>query len=262
MKNPGDLMVFQPSLRLHYFNDQAHVALEPRLRWKLNLPKVSLSFATGLYTQNLLAAQSDRDVVNIFQGFLSAPDATIPGRTKDHNLQTAFHLLGGIELELLPKLNTTIEVWRKDFTQLININRDKIFPEEPNFITETGEAYGADLALKYQAKALYLYGTYGLARVTRRRRQACISAGLGLPAYGKPCGCAAPEAFWPDRPCEAGAQIQDPCLGILDALDHGFGLSFTQTQGFFEKLTLDEDGAPTDIFPTKTARWALFLPMS
>lgn len=257
-EEPWDLMVLQPSLRLHYFNDQAHVALEPRLRWKLNLPKVSFSFATGLYTQNLLAAQSDRDVVNIFQGFLSAPDEDIPGRVKDHNLQTAFHLLGGVELELAPKLNTSIEVWRKDFTQLININRDKIFPEESNFITETGEAYGADLMLKYQGKKLYLYGTYGLSRVLRddgrrvyppvfdRRHTVNLVGALRL----KPFGMVGPAKQAP--------KFKSHAWEFSARWTMGSGFPFTQTQGFFEKLTLDENGALTDI-PTQNGTLGIIL---
>ncbi|MFK7971325.1 MAG: carboxypeptidase-like regulatory domain-containing protein [Bacteroidia bacterium] len=247
-KEPWDLMVIEPSLRLHYFNDQAHVAFEPRLRWKLNLPKVSFSFATGLYTQNLLSAQSDRDVVNLFQGFLSAPDE-LANRNKNHNLQTAFHLLAGMELELAPKLSTTIEFWRKDFTQLTNINRDKVFPEDPNFITEIGEAYGADISLKYQTKKFYAYGTYGIAKVTRddgirtyptvfdRRHNVNLVTALRLKPF-LPIG---------EGPARVAPKFKENAWEFSARWSLGSGFPFTQTQGFFEKLDFRDDGAQTDI---------------
>lgn len=247
-EEPWDLMVFEPGVRLHYFNDQSHVAFEPRLRWKLNLPKVSLSFATGLYTQNLLAAQSDRDVVNLFQGFLSAPDQ-LANRNKNHNLQTAFHMLAGLELELAPKVTTSIELWRKNFTQLTNINRDKIFPEDPNFITETGEAYGADFLIRYQGPKVYLYGTYGISRVLRndgtriyppvfdRRHTVNLVGSLRLKPFG----------FVGEGAARQAPKFKEHGWEFSARWTLGSGFPFTQTQGFFEKLTFRDDGALTDV---------------
>lgn len=251
---PVDRLVLEPSMRVHYFNDQTHLALEPRLRLKLNLPRLSLSAGAGLYTQNLLAATSDRDVVNLFQGFLTSP-ASLNGRVKSHNLQTAWHLIAGAQLELLPNLTTSLEGWWKQFTQLAIINRRKIFPEDPNFITETGQAYGVDLLLKYQVPALYLYGTYGWAKVLRtdpfqtyppvwdRRhtvnvvaafRRGSLGAGRQRPRFK--------EAKW-----ELSARWT-----------MGSGFPFTQTQGYFEKLTLNADGAQTD-FATQQGQLGLIL---
>ncbi len=244
-----DLMVIDPSVRLHYFNDQSHVAVEPRLRVKINIPRVSFSFATGSYTQNLLSAASDRDVVNFFQGILSAP-SSLANRQKDHNLQTAYHLLGGVEVELIPNMAVQLEAWMKDFTQLTNINRDKLFPDDPNFITELGFAHGYDFLIKYQTSKLYLYGTYGWSKVTRndfkriyppvfdRRHTINVVGSLRLKPFGY-----VQDGSGRKRLPKFKEHAWE--FGLRWTLGSGF--PFTQTQGYFEKLDFFDDGAQTDI---------------
>ncbi len=244
-----DLVVLEPSLRVHYYNDQAQIALEPRLRLKINLPRVSFSAATGLYTQNLMSAASDRDVVNFFQGILSAPTG-LDNPVKNHNLQTAFHFVGGMELELASNLATSVEGWVKDFTQLTNINRDKLFPDEPNFITETGLAYGFDLMLKYQTPEWYLYGTYGWAKVTRedpiriyptvfdRRHNVNLVGSYRFNRF---------KYVEDDEGRKRAPKFREHAWEISARWSLGSGFPFTQTQGYFERLDFQDDGAQTDI---------------
>ena len=69
--------IIEPGLRLQYYSSISVFSPEPRLgikykqserlRWKL---------AAGRYSQNLIATNSDRDVVNLFYGFLAAPEET------------------------------------------------------------------------------------------------------------------------------------------------------------------------------------------
>lgn len=240
--------VIEPSVRLHYFNDQTEFAFEPRLRAKLNFPGVSLSAATGMFTQNLMSATSDRDVVNLFQGFLSAPSG-LANRIKDHNLQTAWHAVTGIEAEIMPNLSTQVEGWYKDFTQLTNINREKLFPEDPNFITETGLAYGLDLVMKYRTSRLYIYGNYGWAKVTRddmirvyptvfdRRHTANL-----VVAFRGPKLKAQDENLRSIRPKFNESKWEASLRWTI-----GSGFPFTQTQGYFEKLDFLGGGAQTDV---------------
>lgn len=254
-------LVLEPSIRLHYFNDQSYFSPEPRLRGKLNFNRLSFSFGTGLYAQNLLSAQSDRDIVNIFQGFLSAPErGTLYGGTKENSLQHGYHFLGGIEVEVVKNLRTTVEGWYKGFTQLSNINRNKTFPEDPNFIAETGRAYGADFIIQYQTPISYIYATYGWARVTRtdtkgtyypvfdRRHNANLVIAFKRGHFemikdnGKIVKSRFSESKW-----EASARF-----GL------GSGFPFTQTQGFIEKLDFLENGSQTN-YPTQNGQLGLIL---
>ncbi len=53
------------------------------------------------------------------------------------------------------------------FTQLIGISRNKLKQEDPDFSTETGNAYGVDFSVTRQIQRLLLYGTYSLGYVNR-----------------------------------------------------------------------------------------------
>lgn len=241
-----DRMVIEPGARLHFYNDHQFISFEPRLRAKLNLDRVSVTAAVGQYSQNLVSATSDRDVVNLFQGYLAAPE-NVPNPFKNHTLQTANHALAGVEVELLPNLSTTVEGWLKDFTQLTNINRDKLFPEDPDFITETGFARGVDLILRYENKGWYIYGTYGLAKVTRtdpvrtynpvfdRRHNANFIA-----AYS------AGELTGEDEKLDGRPKFTDKKWEVSVRWNLGSGFPFTLTQGFFEKIDFTQNGAQTN----------------
>lgn len=256
--------VIEPSFRLHYYNNQATVSPEPRLRAKLNFPGLSFSFGTGLYAQNLLSAVSDRDVVNLFQGFLSAPE-DLAYRRRQNTLQYAWHALFGVEAEIVPRLTTTVEGWYKGFPQLTNINRDKIFQEDPNFITETGEAMGVDFILKYQTPKLYLYGTYGLARVTRTDRLQTATPRTYYPVFDRRHTVNLVAAYRQGRvgaddegQTPAGVKFRDSKWEFSVRWGLGSGFPFTQTQGYFEKLDFLDNGAQSPI-STQNGQLALIL---
>jgi hypothetical protein len=170
-------LVVEPGFRLQYYLSLNDVYYEPRLGLKFNVTdNFRLKAAGGLYSQNLLSTINDRDVVNIFVGFLSAPGDPIyePGWTLDNptprtgnRLQTAVHYVGGFEADLLKTLEINVEGYLKDFTQLISINRNKLLAAEPNYIAETGKAYGVDLSLKYELKKANFWAAYSLGWVTR-----------------------------------------------------------------------------------------------
>ena len=242
-------LVLEPSIRLHYFNDQAYFSPEPRLRAKLNFNRFSFNLGTGMYAQNLLSAQSDRDIVNIFQGFLSAPErGELANSTRLNSMQTAWHFTSGAEIELVKNLSTNVEGWVKRFTQLTNINRDKLFPEDPNFIAEKGIAYGADVILKYQTPRLYLYGTYGWAKVTRtdskrtyypvfdRRHTVNLVAAYKIGHFEF-----ATESGKPVR-----SRFNDSKWEFSTRFTLGSGFPFTQTQGYFEKLDFVTNGSQSN----------------
>lgn len=259
-------LVLEPGLRLHYYNDQQFLSPEPRLRAKLNFDRLSVSLGTGLYRQNIMSAQSDRDIVNIFQGFLSAPEANeLAGGTKRHSLQEGYHFLGGVEMELVKNLSTTVEGWYKGFTQIGNINRERLFEEDPKFIAETGRAFGTDFILKYQTQNHYLYVTYGLSRVTRtdlnakpnftystifdRRHTVNVVAAYKLGKFeyvsenGKAMKCRFSESKW-----EASARFT-----------LGSGFPYTQTQGFFDKIDFVNNNGSQSNYATQNGDLSLIL---
>jgi len=127
--------------------------------------------AGGFYSQNLVSTINEEDIVNLFVGFLSGPEETIfePGtRTPtDNRLQLAQHAIAGFEYDVSSKLTVNVEPYYKRFSQLININRDKLSELDPEFSTETGRAYGIDFLAKYQYSRVYLWLAYSLSYVDR-----------------------------------------------------------------------------------------------
>lgn len=178
-------LIVEPSLRLHYYGSQLELSVEPRLGIKYNINDwLRLKASGGYYSQNLVAGNSDRDVVTLFYGFLSAiPENDIPssfrGEAITSTLQKAQHGVIGFEVELSKNLTMNLEGYIKNFNQITNLNRNQIYEEgtfaaqgKPeilvkDFIVEQGVARGVDLLLKYNKKDLYLWLAYSLGEVTR-----------------------------------------------------------------------------------------------
>jgi len=180
-------VIIEPGFRMHYYASLGVANPEPRLGFKWNITDdFRFKLAAGRYSQNLVAANSDRDVVNLFYGFLSAPD-NLPKTFTDENgntrdvkdpLQRANHYVAGVEYDLTPELTANFEVYLKDFRQITNLNRNKLFNDDPefadkpdelkkDFIVETGKAYGADMQLKYDKNGLNVWAVYSYTYVDR-----------------------------------------------------------------------------------------------
>jgi hypothetical protein len=175
-------LIIEPSFRLHYYASLSTGSPEPRLGIKLNASdRFRIKFAGGLYSQNLISAVSDRDVVNLFYGFLSGPENLqdeFNGKEVTHALQKAWHSILGVEVDLTNHLTMNVEGYFKKFTQLTNMNRNKLYDDSPeysdkpdyqkkDFIVEEGEAFGVDLLLKYDYKRFYIWFVYSLGYVQR-----------------------------------------------------------------------------------------------
>ena len=163
--------IIEPGLRIQRFGKLQANSLEPRLGYKLNINDgLRFKLAGGLYSQSLIAAVSDRDVVNLFSGFLFAPQeqlTDIMGNPSKHRLQKAWHLIAGLEKNLGEHISINTEGYYKIYTQLININRDKRDERESDFMIEQGDAYGVDFLIKYDESFFSFWTTYSLSYVTR-----------------------------------------------------------------------------------------------
>jgi len=167
----GDL-ILEPSVRVQYYSSINEFKLEPRLRMKYNITRdLRFKAAWGYYTQNLLSTVNDRDIVNLFVGFLLNPEETLfdpeTGLRTDSRLQDAYHYVAGFEYDWGRNLRFNLEAYLKDFNQLVNINRNKIDPGTPNYIVETGQAYGIDFNADYKKGPLEVWATYSYGFVNR-----------------------------------------------------------------------------------------------
>ena len=167
--------ILEPNFRIHYYASLSTLQFEPRMGAKFNLTeKIRLKGAFGLYSQNLVSTQSDRDVVALFQGFMSSPNQvydnneSTTGRPSLPNVvQKSLHYVAGIEFDLNSDIEFTIEPYVKQFNNFVNINRNRIFPNQPQFIAETGLARGVDFLVKYDKEPFMLQASYSLGQVDR-----------------------------------------------------------------------------------------------
>ncbi len=177
-----NMFIFEPGIRVQRYASLGNTSVEPRFRFKYLINgRLRFKVAAGLYSQNLLSASSDRDVVNLFYGFLSGPEELpkfVGNKPVTHRMQTAQHLVGGFELDVDSLSSINIEGYAKEFTQITNINRNKIyddnlqFADKPehlrkDYIVETGLAYGFDITYKRQSDRLYLWLVYSYNNVSR-----------------------------------------------------------------------------------------------
>ena len=68
-------LVIDPSLRVQYYASLSRGSIEPRFGLKYNITdRIRYKMAGGLYSQNLMSSVSERDIVNLFVGFVTSPD--------------------------------------------------------------------------------------------------------------------------------------------------------------------------------------------
>ena len=241
-------LLLEPSFRVQYYGSLSEMSPEPRLAMKyLVNDKLRLKMASGLYSQNLMDARSDLDIVNLFYGFLSSPD-NLPSQYKQQDvtsrLQKSQHIVFGAEYDVKDYITVNVEGYYKNFSQLTNINRNKIFPDadpyndpssiyyrpdylRTDYVIETGNAYGVDFSLKYDYKRLYVWAVYSLGFVNRSDE---------LEDY---------SPTW-DRRHNVNLLVSYVLGSNFDwevdvRWNYGSGFPYTQTQGYYEKLDFGQN---------------------
>jgi len=179
--------VIQAGLRVQVYASLNTISPEPRLGLKYNANEnLRFKFSGGRFSQNFTSASSDKDVVNLFNGLLSAPTNVQEQfvnefqQIKDtkNGLQYAWHAILGFEYDLGKNITFNVEGYYKYFSQLSNINQNKLYEDvaqfeqiddvfKKDFILESGQSYGVDFLVKYNKDRWFLWGVYSLGKNTR-----------------------------------------------------------------------------------------------
>ncbi len=243
--------LFEPSFRLQWYASMSKVSPEPRLAMKYNITdRIRIKAAAGMYSQNFVAATSDRDVVNLFYGFMSGIEnlpSNFNGKEVKSSLQKANHIVGGFEFDIPGNITANIEGYWKNFNQLTNINRSKLFEDntqnitvpdllKKDFMVETGDAYGFDVSLKFENKNWYVWAVYALGFV-KRNYEHVVDGNVVYSSY-------APHF---DRRHNINLLVTYTCgkkrqWEFSGRWNYGSGFPFTQIKGFYEYLSFQESG--------------------
>jgi TonB-dependent Receptor Plug Domain/CarboxypepD_reg-like domain len=164
-------LIVDGGFRFQYYASIGQFSPEPRIAMKYNFSKnFRIKAAAGRYSQNLISTKNDKDIVNLFTGFLTGPEGDLykvgSGKTDNRNIQFANHFIGGIEYDY-KNLEFTLEPWVKDFTQLIGFNRYKQSTADPDFLVESGVANGIDFTGKYSSNQFYFWGVVSVGNINR-----------------------------------------------------------------------------------------------
>ncbi len=253
--------IIEPGFRVEWYATMSEISPEPRLSIKYNVSnRFRLKFAGGMYSQNFVAASSDRDVVNLFYGFLTSPTnvpSEFDGKEVTSKLQKSDHLILGAELDLGKHINLNLEGYYKYFPQLTNINRQKIYDEDnapdgatdlqtKDFILEKGEAYGMDLLIKYDHRNFYVWLVYSLGFVNRKFENDNGDMIEYTPHFDRRHNVNLVTAY------TMGSRKQ---YEISARWNLGTGFPFTQVQGFYEHLSMP--GGVNTNYPTENGKLGL-----
>ena len=160
----------EPGLRIHYHASVSYISLEPRflLQWKPT-SQWQWTLAGGRYSQNLVTARSNQDVVHFFQAYITGPEGLLYNNTGEavpYNVQTAWHSGTGLQWQR-HGLTLKTELYFKWFDQLIEINRDKRKVADPDFVTEQGVSYGISFGAEWMYRNWNVNGHYTYAKADR-----------------------------------------------------------------------------------------------
>lgn len=179
--------VIQPSMRVQVYASLGTISPEPRIGAKYNATeKLRFKFSGGRFSQNFTSASSDKDIVNLFNGLLSAPTNVQENfvnqfqnnKVIKNGIQYAWHAIAGFEYDLGKNIALNVEGYYKYFSQLSNINQNKLYDDvsqfsqiddvfKKDFIIEDGVSYGLDFLLKYSKKRLFIWTVYSYGHSTR-----------------------------------------------------------------------------------------------
>jgi hypothetical protein len=202
--------VLDPSLRIQYYASLQKASFEPRFGIKYNLSNdIRLKAAGGFYTQNLMSSVSERDIVNLFVGFITSPD-----------LIKAKHGIFGIEYDVTDHIDINVETYYKEFTSLYQLNRNKRAITESDYTSETGDAYGIDFLIKSNFVRWNVWLGYSLGFVNRNDGKQSFPA---LFDRRHNVNVVVDYQFGRNNLWQAGLRW-----------NMGSGFAFTKIQGFFE----------------------------
>ena len=156
----------------------------------------------------------------------------------------------GLEGNVTPALATSFQVYSKDYTSITLYNPSKLFPSDPDYLSGTGNAYGAEALLRFSSPVIDIYGSYAFASV-----RVSLPGLSYYPRYDRRHAIKALATFHMVEGLEATLRWE-----------YGSGYPYSQSTGFYTRLALsniDTDPLPEgggDLIQTYGAKNAARLP--
>ncbi len=146
----------EPGLRLQTFPaQQRDISLEPRLRasWTAS-PKLTLSSAFGLYRQEIIGLNDERDIGDVFTAWASIP--------QNEPTPRALHAILGAEVRPTSSFALGVEGYAKQLDAMQVLLADR------GLVRSNGEVFGLDVRASWRRAPFNLLATYGYSASTYR----------------------------------------------------------------------------------------------
>ena len=211
-------------------------------------PRVSLTYrlsdwwrmkaSYGHYTQKVMTVNNEDDVIPTFEGWTLIPEKW--------PVESADHFVLAVDGNLYDNLSLSSEVYYKHYGSLLNYNREKFDAVDPDYIAGKEDAYGAEFLVRTKVAFTDVYASYTLS-------WAKINNG-GVVYYPRYDRRHHVNVLGLLRPIENA--------DIFLRWEYGSGFPFTQTIGFFDRLTMRnaipgqfqfETGIPYTLLGSKNA---------
>jgi len=201
--------------------------LQPRVALSLTLAGNWVAKAAfGVFTQNIITITNEDDLISLFDAWLYLPDQLRP--------EEADHYVLGLEGNITPRLSTSVQAYVKDYTSIVLFNPDKIFPDDPDYLSGTGLSSGIESLLRYHLPLADLYASYVISRA-----RVSAAGSTYAPRYD-----------------QTHAVKTMGVLHVMENLDvtvrweYGSGYPYTQSAGYYSRLSLSD--IDRDPFPGGT----------
>jgi hypothetical protein len=192
----------------------------------------------GRFSQRMMTIDNEDDVLSIFDAWVNISDDSKP--------EQAEHFVLGFSGNFSEQTTLNIETYLKTYRSLSVYNRDKIDSDDPDYLTGTGNAYGAELTLRSHFQNIDLYAAYSLSWVKLN------NAGfVYYPRYDRRhhLNILGVGHFWKG-------------LSVSMKWEYGSGFPFTQTVAYFDRMMFEslfpvqfetETGSPFILLGNKNA---------
>ncbi|MGE5806230.1 MAG: TonB-dependent receptor [Ignavibacteria bacterium] len=130
-------------------------------------PRFSLAYAlssglkiqtsAGIYNQSLTTLSDEDEIISVFEPWLIVP--AYIGTTK------SFHYAAGFDMIASDFFDIKIEGYYKKTVNIPLVNKNKIFPTDPDLVSAFSRAYGSELYSRITFGGISFISTYSLAWV-------------------------------------------------------------------------------------------------
>ena len=197
---PTGIEMVQPRINLAYVLNET---------WKLKA-------SYGRITQQSVTVNNEDDVISLFDAWISVPT--------DYPSEIADHYVLGVGGNITRNLSIDVQPYYKHFSNLLTYNRDKIDALDPDYIQGHGESYGLETMVRWKNDWFDGYAAYSLGWASLTD-----GASTYAPRY--------------DRRHSLKTLVTRellPGLEVVARWDYGSGFPFSQSIGYFDRLTFGD----------------------